>query len=127
MLTQVTSEKAVKAAFLDVMSAYITPALGGWTPEEREEEEDPTDEEALRDEAVLALTYARLLFADVARYAYATAKASKDNTTAVTSDDIRRSVASYRRLGLDKLVKLRELLEMKPCLPRYVAILGETI
>lgn len=121
VVTQITSEKAVKSAFNDVLVAYIVPAIGEWTPEE-----EGTKEETLRDDAVAALTYARLLYIDVAKYAYATAKAGKENTTLASADELKRAVASYRRMGITALNQLRDLLEITEE-ANFIAILGELI
>lgn len=122
-LTQWTSEKAVKAAYSDIMSAYVTPALGEWEPGEGESD---AEVEALRDGAVTALTYARLLYADVNKYAYASAKATKEETASPSADDLRRNVATYRRLGVAQLSQACRLLDL-PTPPPFVAMLGEKI
>lgn len=121
-LTQITSEKAVKAAFLDVLEAYIVPAVGmAFNPEEGSQEEEAANR------AILHLTYARLLYHDVGKLAYATAKAMKDNTATAGEQDIKRAVAQYRRMGVSRLEELRMLLGLEPPIFAYEPILGETI
>lgn len=125
-LTQVTSEKAVKSAYSDIMTAYVVPYLGAdYQPEEG------SDEEAFYDKAVLYLTYARLLWVDIAKMAYATARPLKGDTSSATTDDSRRAVATYRRLGITCLSSLRQMAEAKTGeflqAPSYSRILGEEI
>lgn len=126
-LTQVTSEKAVKSAYSDIMTAYVVPFLGAdYQPEEG------SDDEALYDKAVLSLTYARLLWVDVAKMAYSTARPLKGDTSSATTDDSRRAVATYRRLGVTALFSLMSQIlanNAGKCLrvPRYSRILGEDI
>ena len=125
-LTQVTSEKAVKSAYSDIMTAYVVPFLGSaYQPEEG------SDDETLYDKAVLSLTYARLLWVDIAKMAYSTARPLKGDTSSATTDDSRRAVSTYRRLGVACLLSILRLQEDNAgkCLrvPRYSRILGEDI
>lgn len=121
-LTQVTSEKSIKAAFLDIKEAYLSPATGeGFAPVEG------GADETLYNIAAMHLTYARLLFSDVGKLAYSTAKAMKDNTSLAGDSDLKRTVAMYRRLGVARLEELRANLGMHPCIFKSVPILGENL
>lgn len=120
-LTQQASEKQVLAAYRDIVEAYIVPFLGADYAEESE-----GYDEGLYSRAVLSLVYARLLYNDIGKVAFATARPLRGETAAVAENEGNKIVRTYRRMGVTALQQLRTAAGLRG-LGRYVPILGEEL
>lgn len=116
-----TTERDVKAAFFDIMAAYVNRIL----PFYNEEDYECYDVDEYNS-GICDLTFARLCYNDVVKVGYAVGRSQHDNITQATNQDQRRTARIYRRMGVAKLERLRILNGMDENYT-LLPILGEEI